>query len=157
MFVKLTKSGPRRYVQLVEAYRDSDGRPKQRTVATLGRLDQPGPGLDAVDASLLRATGGAQPETKCAKETVTPSVVKFDPTRSYGDVWALTGLWQSLGFGELAQVFRRTKHEINVEALVRLMVINRLYDPESKLGVLRWLQSVALPDLAIKAVEHQTG
>lgn len=155
MFVKITKSGPRRYVQLVEAYRDSDGRPRQRTVATLGRLDQPSSGLDAVVASLLRVTGGAQPETKSAKETVTSSVVKFDPTRSYGDVWALTELWHSLGFGELAQVFRRTKHEINVEALIRLMVINRLCDPESKLGVLRWLQSVALPDLAIKAVEHQ--
>ena len=42
MFVKLTKSGPRSYVQLVEAYRDDAGRPKQRTVATLGRLDQMG-------------------------------------------------------------------------------------------------------------------
>ncbi len=38
MFVKFTKSGPRSYVQLVQAYRDEAGRPKQRTVATLGRL-----------------------------------------------------------------------------------------------------------------------
>ena len=28
------------YVQLVEAYRDDAGRPKQRTAASLGRLDQ---------------------------------------------------------------------------------------------------------------------
>ena len=155
MFIKITKSGPRRYVQLVEAYRDSDGRPKQRTVATLGRLDQPGSGLEAVVSGLLRVTGGAQPETKSAKEAaVAPLAVKFDPARSYGDVWALTELWHSLGFDELAHIFRRTKHEINVEALIRLMVINRLCDPESKLGVLRWLQSVALPNLAIKAVEH---
>lgn len=40
MFVKITQSGPRRYVQIVEAYRDDAGRPKQRTIATLGRLDQ---------------------------------------------------------------------------------------------------------------------
>lgn len=155
MFVKITKSGPRRYVQLVEAYRDSDGRPKQRTVATLGRLDEPGSGLEAVVSGLLRVTGGSMPEAKCTKEAMAPPVVKFDPTRSYGDVWALSELWHSLGFGELAQIFRRTKHEINVEALIRLMVINRLCDPESKLGVLRWLQTVALPDLGIKAVEHQ--
>lgn len=43
MFVKLTHSGPRSYVQFVEAYRDDAERPKQRTVATLGRLDQLNP------------------------------------------------------------------------------------------------------------------
>ena len=40
MFIKVTTSGPRRYVQLVESYRDDAGRVKKRTVATLGRLDR---------------------------------------------------------------------------------------------------------------------
>ena len=40
MFMKITTAGPRRYVQLVESYRDEAGRVKKRTVATLGRLDQ---------------------------------------------------------------------------------------------------------------------
>ena len=40
MFVKVTESGPRRYIQLVESFRDDAGRVKKRTVATLGRLDQ---------------------------------------------------------------------------------------------------------------------
>ena len=35
------------------------------------------------------------------------------------------------------------------------MVLNRLCDPESKLGVLRWVQTVALPDFGPKAVTHQ--
>ena len=30
MFVKVTQAGPRSYVQLVDAYRDEAGRPKQR-------------------------------------------------------------------------------------------------------------------------------
>jgi len=38
MFVKLTRSGSRRYVQLVESYRDEAGKPRQRTIATVGRL-----------------------------------------------------------------------------------------------------------------------
>ena len=59
MFVKVTHSGPRSYVQLVEAYRDEAGRPKQRTVATLGRLDQLGTELDSVVSGLLRVTGRA--------------------------------------------------------------------------------------------------
>jgi hypothetical protein len=40
VFIKLTSRGSNRYVQLVEAYRDAAGKPKQRTVANLWRLDQ---------------------------------------------------------------------------------------------------------------------
>jgi len=54
---------------------------------------------------------------------------------------------QQSGYGgEPRRVFRGTRHQIDVEALVRVMVFNRLCDPESKLGVLRWLKSVGLPD-----------
>lgn len=43
-------------------------------------------------------------------------------------------------------MFGRTRRTTDVEALIRLMVLNRLCDPESELGVLRWVQAVALPD-----------
>ena len=61
MFLKVTRSGPRRYLQLVEAYRDADtGRPKQRHVATLGRLDRLAQGeLDGLIDGLLKASGRA--------------------------------------------------------------------------------------------------
>lgn len=146
MFIKVTRSGPRRYVQLVEAYRDDAGRPKQRTVATLGRLDQLNSELESVISGLLRLTGKALP-------TAAPSVA-FESARTYGDVWALTELWNELGFGGLRKLFRRTRHAIDVEALIRVMVLNRLCDPDSKLGVLRWLETVALPGVDIAAVEH---
>lgn len=148
MFIKVTSSGPRRYVQLVEAYRDDAGRPKQRTVATLGRLDQLNSELESVISGLLRVTGKTLPTA------ATPSAV-FESARAYGDVWALTELWNGLGFGALRKVFRRTRHAIDIEALIRVMVLNRLCDPDSKLGVLRWLETVTLPDVDIAAVEHQ--
>ena len=40
MFTKLTRSGGHTYVQLVESFRDETGRPRQRTISTLGRLDE---------------------------------------------------------------------------------------------------------------------
>ena len=52
MYVKVTKSGPRQYVQLVEAFRA-----KQRTVATLGRLDKLGDDLESVVQGLCKITG----------------------------------------------------------------------------------------------------
>ena len=39
MYTRITKSGSRRYLQLVEGYRDEQGRVKQRVVANLGRID----------------------------------------------------------------------------------------------------------------------
>src|SRR6266849_4367048 len=104
MFIKVTTSGPRRYVQLVEAYRDDDGRPKQRTVATLGRLDQLNADLESVISGLLRVTGKIMPEA------LPPPNLAFEPARDYGDVWALTELWNTLGFDRLRQVFKRTRH-----------------------------------------------
>lgn len=149
MFIKVTKSGQRRYVQLVEAFRGDDGRPKQRTVATLGRLDQLSSELESVISGLLRVTGKSLPEAP-------PSpTVSFEPARGYGDVWALTELWNSLGFDRLRQIFRRTRHIIDVEALIRVMVLNRLCDPDSKLGVLRWVKTVTLPGIMAETIEHQ--
>ena len=150
MHVKLTTSGGRRYVQLVESYRDEAGRVKKRTVATLGRAEQVDGSLDAVINGLLKITGrepmGAKPPAP---------TVSFESARALGNVWALTELWRSLGFSGLRRVFRRTRRTTDVEALIRLMVLNRLCDPESKLGVLRWVQTVALPDFGPKAVTHQ--
>jgi len=149
VFIKVTTSGPRRYVQLVEAYRDDAGRPKQRTVATLGRLDQLNSGLESVIAGLMRVTGRAMPQTPVAP------VVQFESARAYGDVWTLSELWNSLGFDGLRPLFGRTRHVMDVEALLRVMVFNRLCDPDSKLGVLRWLETVSLPGVQSEAIEHQ--
>ena len=148
MFIKVTSSGPRRYVQLVEAFRDASGAPKQRTVATLGRLDQLSSGLDSVISGLLRVTGREMP-------VMAQPAIEFESARDYGDVWALSELWNTLGFDRLRPVFRRTRHAIDVEALLRVMVFNRLCDPDSKLGLLRWMETVALPGTSLQAIDHQ--
>lgn len=149
MFLKITRSGPRQYLQLVEAFRDDVGKAKHRTLVTLGRLDQVAGSLDAVISGLLKVSG--RPDFLNADLPA----VEFESARALGNVWALNELWQSLGFGELRRVFRKTRHSIDVEALLRVMVFNRLCDPESKLGILRWLQTVAMPDVDVSSVSHQ--
>ena len=57
MFTKLTRSGGHTYVQLVESFRDETGRPRQRTISTLGRLDESGGQVDSLLKGLLRAKG----------------------------------------------------------------------------------------------------
>ena len=146
MYVKVTRSGPRRYVQLVESFRNAEGKVRQRTLATLGRLDRMDGALESVINGLLKITGRAAP---------TPSPpLAFESSRAFGDIWALQELWRSLGFSALSRTFAKTRYAMDVEALIRAMVFNRLCDPESKLGVLRWLETVAFPGLEVATVTH---
>jgi transposase len=142
MFLKLTKSGGRQYAQLVESFRNEAGQPRQRTVCTLGRLE-PGGDIDKLIVALQRARGlDATPAASAANPF---DGLRFESSRGAGDVWALWQLWRSLGFDELAVAWRRSKVAVDVLGCLRAMVFNRLCDPGSKLGVLRWLQTVALP------------
>ncbi len=134
MYVKVTTSGPRRYVQLIESFRDDDGRVKKRTVATLGRADQLNGELDSVIDGLLKVSGR---EPAKLVPAISASSLTFESARALGNVWTLTEIWKELGFSDLRRIFRRTRHTIDVEALIRIMVLNRLCDPDSKLGVLR--------------------
>jgi len=146
MYVKVTRSGPRRYVQLVESFRNDEGKVKQRTLATLGRLDRMDGALESVINGLMKIAGRAAPA---------PSpTLAFESSRAFGDIWALQQLWHSLGFSALSRTFAKTRHVMDVEALIRAMVFNRLCDPESKLGVLRWLETVAFPGLDVATVTH---
>lgn len=147
MFIKVTQSGKRRYAQLVESFRNEEGKPRQRTVCTLGRLE-PGGEVDTLIASLQRARG-------IAPVASVLEGLRFTQSRQAGDVWALSELWRSLGFDGLASAWRRSKTEVDVLACLRLMVFNRLCDPGSNLGVLRWLETVALPADFAFIPEHQ--
>ena len=64
MFIKVTKSCTRKYVQLLESHRGDDGKPRQRTVATLGRLDQMDRSLETMLQGLMRATGRGHPRKR---------------------------------------------------------------------------------------------
>jgi hypothetical protein len=152
MFVKLTQSGGRRYAQLVESFRNDAGQPRQRTICTLGRLEAGGD-VDKLIQTLQRARG-LEVDGAGVAAVVSPNHaaavnplhgLRFEAPRGAGDVWALWQLWRSLGFDDLALAWRRSRVEVDVLACLRAMVFNRLCDPGSKLGVLRWLDTVALP------------
>ena len=147
MYAKVTSSGDRRYLQLVEGYRTEDGKVRQRTIGTIGRIeDLQGGALDALINGLNRAVGRADVHT---------GAVEADSALSYGDVFALHEIWKDLGFDRaLKRSLRSGKRQIDVEALVRAMVFNRLCAPDSKLGVLRWLDTVAIPAMPSRVEHH---
>ncbi len=147
MYTRITKTGGRQYLQLVESFRNDSGKVRTRVVANLGRLDQITPEqLDPLINGLNRAVGRAEN---------TASEVIQEPGLGFGDVFALHELWRDLGFDKaLTRALRSGRRKTDVEALVRAMVFNRLCDPTSKLGCLRWLETVAMPAMP-DTVTHQ--
>lgn len=140
MFTRVSRSGGRAYLQLVQAYRNAAGQPRQRVVANLGRLDQ------LSDADLQPLIGGLE-RALGRTPSATPQVV-FGSSKAFGDLFALHALWAELGLSTaLSRALRSSRRQFDAAALVRAMVFNRLCAPDSKLGVLRWLDTVAMPDV----------
>jgi len=147
MYTRITKTGGRQYLQLVESFRNDSGKVRTRVVANLGRLDQITPEqLDPLINGLNRAVGRAHN---------TSSEVIQESGLSFGDVFALHELWRGLGIDTaLKRAMRSSRRAFDAEALIRAMVFNRLCDPTSKLGCLRWLETVAMPAMP-DTVSHQ--
>jgi hypothetical protein len=147
MYTRISKTGGRQYLQLVESFRNDSGKVRTRVVANLGRLDQITPAqLDPLINGLNRAVGRAEN---------TAAAVIHEPGLGFGDVFALHELWRDLGIDTaLKRAMRSSRQDIDAEALIRAMVFNRLCDPTSKLGCLRWLDTVAMPAMP-ETVTHQ--
>ena len=112
MYVKVTTSGPRKYVKLIGAYRDNKGKPKHRIDANLGRLEMvEAAGAHSLINGLLHASGNLSLEKGTGK-------IDFISVRSIGGTWLLSSLWKGLWFAEGAQRILRSKRTFAVFNLV---------------------------------------
>ena len=147
MYTKITRSGGRQYLQLVEGYRNDEGKVRHRVVANFGRLEDLHPAkLDPLINGLNRAI---------VRSDNTAFSVEIESSKAYGNEFALHELWKDLGFDRaLGRAMRSGRRKIEADVLVRAMVFNRLCDPTSKLGCLRWLDTVAMPEMPAKVEHH---
>ena len=148
MYIRTSCSQGRTYLRLVEGYRDSKGRTRQRQIGQLGRADElTAEKVQSLIRGLKHHAGMATAEDVC---------VDFQPSRSLGPTWLLTEIWRELGFDQaLKRAFRSSYRHFDLEGCVRAMVFNRLCDPDSKLGVLRWLEHVYLPGVETAGWHHE--
>ena len=110
MFIKITKSGPRQYIHLFEAYLDGDGTTRHREVANLGRLDKTNGKLDRLIDGLSRASGRAPPEAPT-----------FERALEVGGPWVLSSLWNRLGLLRRLRGLTRADANLDLDALTRVI------------------------------------
>lgn len=85
-----------------------------------------------------------------------PAKVTQHITKAFGAVLTLEHIWEKIGLGELLRgIVKEAQCEIPYERALLAMTLNRLCDPESKLGVWdRWLKKVYLPSCDELKLDH---
>src|SRR3954453_15458059 len=135
MFFRTKTSGTRSYLQIVEN-RWEDGRPRQRVIATLGRLDQlqQSGQLDALLVSGARLAQSVLLLSAHAKGQV-PTIA----TRRIGPALIFQRLWRQTGCQRVVeQLLEGRRFEFDVERAVFLTVLHRLFASGSDRAADKW-------------------
>jgi len=139
----------REYLYIVKGVR-VDGKPRQKVVAYLGRLDdlRREGAIDSLVEGLARYAKRAQ-VMDVAEDLFCHSA------KEYGPVLVFKRLWEELGLGEfLSRYVAERGFEFDVVSAIFAMVLNRLLAPCSKLGVSRWIEEVEEPSFAGLSLHH---
>jgi hypothetical protein len=151
MFVRAKTVAGITYLQLVESER-VDGRPRQRVIGSLGRLDKlrESGAIDSVVASLAKFSD------TCAVLTAMKDVdLSVTETREIAPALVFGRIWKEV---ELDSVLREElldrKFGFDVERAVFLTVLHRLCDPGSDRQAAFWKDSLGVPAFA-KLELHQ--
>jgi transposase len=135
MFFRTKTSGPRTYLQIVEN-RWEDGRPRQRVIATLGRLDQlqQSGQLDALLASGARLAQSVLLLSAHAKGQLTTIT-----TQRIGPALIFQRLWQETGCQRVIErLLEGRRFEFDVKRAIFLTVLHRLFAPGSDRAADKW-------------------
>jgi hypothetical protein len=135
MSFRTKTSGPRSYLQIVEN-RWKGGRPRQRVLATLGRLDQlqPSGQLDALLASGARLARAVLLLSEHAKGQL-PTLT----ARRIGPALIFERLWQQTGCRPVIdRLLRGRRFEFGLERAIFLTVLHRLFAPSSDRAADEW-------------------
>lgn len=153
MFIRKTRGGsknkPIYYLQLVQSYRDKNGKPKHRVLCNLGREeDVLNNGIaDSLAEKLAALTNNLIVLNK--KEQ------GIGATFLLGPILALDTIWKKLNItGLLESIKNENLVNIDFEKAVKLMVLNRLVDPKSKLGIKAWKKKLYSEEFKSIELQH---
>jgi transposase len=139
MFVRVKRSGPRQYLQIVENFREGK-KVRQRVIANLGRLDilKNTGALDSIATSLAQLS-----ENVAVISGIKEDNQKVEWAKEWGSFLVFRRLWQDMGLDQIIRSLnRKTKCEFDVERSIFYTVLHRLTEPGSDLKTSRWLDSI---------------
>lgn len=138
---------PARYAQIVESFRDEQGRVRKHVLLSLGRVDQ----LDRQQIQRLVVALSRYLETG-----EVPPGGRVGQVRDYGIGYVADALWRRLDLPKFfSKQLRSRKYEAPVERAIFAMVVHRMVDPSSKRACSDWLEHDAwLPKSRSITLQH---
>ena len=143
MFVRVKRSGPREYLQIVENFREGK-KVRQRVIANLGRLDilRATGALDLIATSLARLS-----ENVAAISSIKEDNQRVEWDKEWGSFLVFRRLWQKMELDQIIRYLKRkTKCEFDVERSIFYTVLHRLTEPGSDLKTSKWLDNIYDPE-----------
>lgn len=127
-FLKTDKKASGTYLRIAESYRDEDGRPRNRTLYQLGRVEDYTPEMLQRIGVRLYELGGGDLRALIGDDIEELGRYNYGFYQVYGRVFRNYGLDKVL-----ERVVRRRKLKYDLVSTVLLMLLERLNDPASKL------------------------
>lgn len=142
------KSGnPVRYAQIVEAYRNDEGKSRHRVLLSLGRVDR----IDKDQIERLVVALSRYLETGAI-----PEGGRVGEVREFGVVYVAEALWKHLVLPWFfTKELKKRKYKAPIERALFALVAHRMADPGSKLACVDWLANDAyLPGIGRVDLQH---
>lgn len=154
-----------RYLHLAEAFRDEEGRARQRMIANLGSMDDYKPAeIERLLSGFRRVFGLPEPAHKGAKPSPRLAAPDLGPllfesgtitAYNYGGAYAVTRIFEDLGWEEpIRRAARKHRTRFDLLSNIRTLLVNRLLDPSSKLHILEWFKGTFVPGAKRKDVTY---
>lgn len=131
------------YAQLVESYRNEHGQPRQRLIASLGKLSEIE--VENLKLALKAAKDGQAVAAVLQDEMDTPDLgCAFD----YLPIAVVLELAERMGLSAiLRDVVDEQRASVPISSVVLGLIAHRLSAPGSKLAAVRWFERTAIPQL----------
>jgi hypothetical protein len=155
MFLRTKRGGnaqhPHDYLQVVESYRDR-GRPKQRVLCTLGRLDLL---LESGQiARFAEAFARLSNDLQVIRAAATPDITSCQ-SRAWGPALVFERLWQRQRLPELLRrLAEGRRFQFDAERVSFALALQRLCRPGSDLEGSRWLETMEAEGFQAIELQH---
>jgi transposase len=134
-------------VQLVESYRNEEGKARTKILYHFGPLDE----FLQTDADKL-----VDSVMKMKGEVFLDHLEKFGTSKDFGDLFTIFRLLKELKFFQEVEKIQKNESKIEFDLVdhINALVCNRVSDPSSKLKLLSWLETVYLPEANVKGITY---
>ncbi len=159
MFVKKTRGGSKKnpiiYSQLVQSKRDKNGIPRHKVILNLGREDEIHNNPSFIE-NIIRAlsTYSSSLIVVDKEDEFLSTIYTYGPLPIIDKIWNDVLSMPSIVHEEIVKKGRR-RVRFDIEKSLKLMVINRLISPMSKLKIEEWKKRLWDPDGIYKKIELQ--